>query len=124
MPLCQEFAVLDYLIAAVWPRAASKTGVSDLAVVLDDGYVPLGGAAKSLARLVPDCTPDEFMELFKTALFNGEFDDRPEEYGGGLAQDVFGNEQAAVRLHPMQRCQIAARGERASTGPGGTGKSL
>ena len=53
----------------------------DLATVLDDGNVPLGGAAKSLARRLPGCAPEKFMELFKTALFNGEFDDRPEEIG-------------------------------------------
>lgn len=56
-------------------------GMADLATVLDDGYVPLGGAANGLSRRLPGSAPDEFMELFKTALFNGEFDDGPEEMG-------------------------------------------
>jgi len=55
--------------------------VADFATVLDDGYVPLGGAANGLSRRLPGSGPDEFMELFKTALFNGEFDDGPEEMG-------------------------------------------
>ena len=55
--------------------------MADLATVLDDGYVPLGGAASGLSQRLPGSTPDEFMELFKTALFNGEFDDGPEEIG-------------------------------------------
>jgi hypothetical protein len=53
----------------------------DLTTVLDDGYVPLRGAANSLARRLPGRSADEFMELFKTALFNGEFDDAPEDFG-------------------------------------------
>jgi hypothetical protein len=68
-----------------WPpidlRQHRKIGVADLATVLDDGYVPLGGAANGLSQRLPGSVPDEFMEVFKTALFNGEFDDGPEEFG-------------------------------------------
>ncbi len=58
-----------------------ESGVADLATVLDDGYVPLGGAANGLSHRLPGSDPEEFMELFKTALFNGEFDDGPELMG-------------------------------------------
>lgn len=34
-----------------------------------------------LAPRLPGCTPDEFMEQFKTALLNGKFDDGPEDFG-------------------------------------------
>ena len=48
--------------------SSAKTGVPELATMLDDGYVPQGGAAaNSLARRLPGCVADEFMELFKTA---------------------------------------------------------
>jgi hypothetical protein len=77
-----EFALLDLLKSLpVGLRQHRKIGVADLATVLDDGYVPLGGAADGLSRRLPGSAADEFMELFKTALFNGEFDDEPEEMG-------------------------------------------
>jgi hypothetical protein len=41
--------------------------------------VALGGAANNLARRLADCATDDFMDLFKTAVFNGEFDDGPED---------------------------------------------
>lgn len=59
----------------------------DLATVLDDGYVPLGGAANSLAR----CARRLWGER------------------SCVAQDGRGNEQATLRLHPMQCGQAADR---------------
>ncbi|MBX9589441.1 MAG: hypothetical protein K2X43_09050 [Hyphomonadaceae bacterium] len=77
-----EFAFLGLLESLpIDLRQHRKIDVADLATVLDDGYVPLGGAANGLSRRLPGSAPDEFMELFKTALFNGEFDDGPEEMG-------------------------------------------
>lgn len=97
--------------------SSAKTGVPELATVLDDGYVPLGGAAaNSLAHRLPGCVFDEFMELFKTASSRVS-----STMGRGLlgnwsclAQDGIGHEQAVLRLHPMQRRRAATRGERTS----------
>lgn len=77
----------------------------DLATVLDDGYVPLGGAANSLARRLPGCTPDEFMELFKTALFNGDFDDGPEDYESGVAW-LRTAAETSKRRYGFTRCSV------------------
>jgi hypothetical protein len=77
----------------------------DLANVLDDGYVPLGGAANSLARRLPGCTPDEFMELFKTALFNGDFDDGREDYESGVAW-LRTAVETSKRRYGFTRCSV------------------
>jgi hypothetical protein len=77
----------------------------DLAIVLDDGYVPLGGAANSLARRLPGFTPDEFMELFKTALFNGDFDDGREDYESGVAW-LRTAVETSKRRYGFTRCSV------------------
>jgi hypothetical protein len=86
--------------------AASKTSVPDLATVLDDGYVPLGGAANSLTRRLPDCATDELMELFKTALFNGAFDDRPEEIGETGVAWLQTASETSKRRYGFTRCSV------------------
>lgn len=78
----------------------------DLATVLDDGYVPLGGAANSLARKLPNCAPDEFMDLFKTALFNGEFDDGPEDFGETGAAWLRTAAETSKRRYGFTRCSV------------------
>jgi hypothetical protein len=78
----------------------------DLATVLDDGNVPLGGAAKSLARRLPGCAPEKFMELFKTALFNGEFDDRPEEIGETGVAWLRAAVETSKRRYGFTRCSV------------------
>jgi len=89
-----------------WPAADRKTGVPDLATVLDDGYAPLGGAASSLARRLPDGATDDFMELFKTALFNGEFDDRPEEIGETGVAWLQTASETSKRRYGFTRCSV------------------
>ena len=99
----------------------------DLATVLDDGYVPLGGAADSLARRLPNSATDEFMEPLKTALFNGEFDDRPEEIGETGVAWLQTALETSKRRYGFTRCGVVRMllsGERASARPGGAGKSL
>jgi hypothetical protein len=86
--------------------ADSKTGVPDLATLLDDGYVPLGGAANSLARKLPECATDEFMELFKTAVFDGEFDDRPEEIGETGVAWLKTASETSKRRYGFTRCSV------------------
>jgi len=65
------------LLATGLGNRKQQSGVSELAIVLDDGYVPLGGAANRLSREFLNCTAGEVMDLLKTAVFNGEFDDGP-----------------------------------------------
>jgi hypothetical protein len=91
--------------------------VPDLATVLDDGYVPLVGAADSLARRLPNCATDEFMELLKTALLNGEFDDRPEEIGETGVAWLQTALETSKRRYGFTRCGVVRMmlsGERAS----------
>ena len=78
----------------------------DLATVLDDGYVPLGGAAKSLARRLPGCAPEEFMGLFKTALFNGDFDDEPEDFGETGVVWLRTAVETSKRRYGFTRCSV------------------
>ena len=78
----------------------------DLATVLDDGYVPLGGAANSLARRLPGCTPDKFMELFKAALFNSEFDDGREEMAETGVAWLRTVSETSKRRYGFTRCSV------------------
>lgn len=84
----------------------STSGVPDFATVLDDGYVPLRGAASSLARRIPGCATDAFMDVFKTVPFNGGFDDGPEEIGAtGVAWLKTGPE-TTKRRYGFTRCSV------------------
>jgi hypothetical protein len=74
--------------------------------VLDDGYVPLRGAASGLARRLPGSTASGFVELFKTALFNGEFDDRPEDFGETGVAWLKAVTETSKRRYGFNRCSV------------------
>jgi len=80
--------------------------VSELAIVLDDGYVPLGGAANRLSREFLNCTAGEVMDLLKTAVFNGEFDDGPEDIGETGYAWLKTASETAPRRYGFTRCSV------------------
>lgn len=53
--------------------------MSDFVSPLDDRYIKLGRAAELMAKANPCTTRLDVMELFKRALFSGEFDSRLDE---------------------------------------------
>ena len=71
--------------------------------------------------------PEDFMELFKTALFNGEFDDGPEEMGETGVAWLRAAAETSKRRYGFTRCSVVRMllgggGERSAAGPGGAGK--
>jgi hypothetical protein len=96
----------SYLAQAVGHAAIRQARLRNLAAIQLPSHVPLGGAANSLARRLLGRSPDELMELFKTALFNGDFDDGPEDYGESGVAWLRTAVETSKRRYGFTRCSV------------------